>query len=206
MHLRYYLCSRFPLLFTHYWQRRDSEEYHEDDLSMSVTIERGGHGRVICDLKRLKSDLEAGSGFCNGYSGYMEREISLSNYRRILERHCARWGQTSSEIAFKMVSGWLNECLHEHTRCASDPDQRAPKRLLNVAKDPGGLVRLILGEQIRRASYATLSYRWGNSQELMLKQDNIEGFKRGIPSLSLPRTFRDAVFVCQGLKIDYLWS
>jgi hypothetical protein len=53
--------------------------------------------------------------------------------------------------------------------------------------------------------YVTLSYRWGESQSLTLRSDNIEQFRLGLSILSLPRTFQEAIEVACRLNVHYIW-
>lgn len=54
--------------------------------------------------------------------------------------------------------------------------------------------------------YAALSYRWGDSTDpLLLTVDNLDAFRRGEFFRPLPQTFQDAISICRGLEINYLW-
>ena len=54
--------------------------------------------------------------------------------------------------------------------------------------------------------YAALSYAWGPSGDhLLLTKANANALSRGIEVSSLPKTFQDAILVCQKLCIRYLW-
>lgn len=57
------------------------------------------------------------------------------------------------------------------------------------------------------APYAALSYCWGSDLVGVLKteQDNLKAHRDGIPLDSLSKTVQDAVLVCRGLGIRYLW-
>jgi hypothetical protein len=59
-------------------------------------------------------------------------------------------------------------------------------------------------EKLRR--YASLSHCWGpEGPAIRLTHDTIEQLKDGFSISKLPKTFRDAVKVCQNLGISYLW-
>lgn len=90
-----------------------------------------------------------------------------------------------------------------------------PTRLLDVSHDKPGPdshdnVRLVISnvESVHNSHpYAALSYCWGNDLDgvVRTKKANLESFRHGIPLDSLPQTLQDAVTVCRGLHIHYLW-
>jgi hypothetical protein len=53
--------------------------------------------------------------------------------------------------------------------------------------------------------YVTLSHCWGNSSPLITTTSTLNNRKDGIPMDTLPKLFRDAVFITRELKIKYLW-
>lgn len=53
--------------------------------------------------------------------------------------------------------------------------------------------------------YAALSYCWGGSLPIKLDSSTAPGLKSKIELDLLPRTFQDAIYVCQRLSIRYLW-
>jgi hypothetical protein len=69
---------------------------------------------------------------------------------------------------------------------------------------------LILVENVHdscTASYACLSHCWGSGADILktLNGNLLSHQKEGIKVASLPRTFKEAVTVCQRLNIVYLW-
>ena len=121
-------------------------------------------------------------------------------------RHPACWStHTLSDQHFEMVLQWLNDCQYKHSACESNIRWQAPTRLLDVSSPEEG-VRLIPGNQHHTKQYATLSYRWDSCTDFVLRRGNITRFEEEVPLSSLPKTFRDAVYVCQKLGIRYLWS
>jgi hypothetical protein len=56
--------------------------------------------------------------------------------------------------------------------------------------------------------YVALSHRWGSPDQngrFCTTSANIQGLKDGFETSNLPKTFRDAVSVTQGLGLEYLW-
>ena len=82
-----------------------------------------------------------------------------------------------------------------------------PKRLLDlrfVAQQ--GSISLITSRSLPQDTiYATLSHCWGGGCQKTLTVDSLEEFETGLLVDSIPKTFRDAVFVSIELGIKYLW-
>ncbi|KAF1841238.1 HET-domain-containing protein, partial [Cucurbitaria berberidis CBS 394.84] len=55
--------------------------------------------------------------------------------------------------------------------------------------------------------YTALSYVWGQVQQPLLKNDNLELLKtkRSLNALSIPQTIKDAIHICRLLGLRYLW-
>ena len=53
--------------------------------------------------------------------------------------------------------------------------------------------------------YAALLYCWGAKQTCVLKLNTLESFKKQLPVVSIPKTFRDAIRCTRELGIKYLW-
>ncbi|KAH7068668.1 heterokaryon incompatibility protein-domain-containing protein [Paraphoma chrysanthemicola] len=111
---------------------------------------------------------------------------------------------TSSEHAFQMVSNWLQECSHNHNRCYKDKISCLPKRVLKITK-----TTVILREHVESstpAKYACLSHCWGKQgPALQLKSETMDQLQSGVARELLPRTFKDAVEICERLGIYFLW-
>ncbi|KAK4452711.1 heterokaryon incompatibility protein-domain-containing protein [Podospora aff. communis PSN243] len=105
---------------------------------------------------------------------------------------------------------WLSDCTQHHTFCSSNTEVPLPTRLLHLFDADDGSTRVVLkatgtGE---RGSYACLSYSWGTREGL---QDEFALLGRrlstdSLPLNNLPTAFRDAVQVCRGLGLQYLWA
>jgi hypothetical protein len=104
------------------------------------------------------------------------------------------------------IKHWLTTCCTTHS-CEKDRIiNYLPHRLLECSSSGLRLVdsdALVPSEENR---YAALSYSWGpNPTHLILTIDNMGLLKRGIAFKDLPLTFSDAVQICCGLDIKYLW-
>lgn len=94
----------------------------------------------------------------------------------------------------------LRNCIEQHQNCRP-ARTTMPTRVLSVA---GGHYKIVEpnGEP---QQYAALSHCWGSSRQLELKAKSEELMKQAIPWARFPRTYQDAITVCQKLGIDFLW-
>ncbi|KAF2134979.1 HET-domain-containing protein [Dothidotthia symphoricarpi CBS 119687] len=116
-------------------------------------------------------------------------------------------GRTSSDSTFSTINWWLENCLSNHHVCAqplpgTSRDSLAGIRFLEIRQKS---VRL--RELQQSARYACLSHCWGSGQEITKTvEENIQQHEeKGIMLDVLPKTFRDAVQICQKLGIGYVW-
>jgi hypothetical protein len=113
---------------------------------------------------------------------------------------------TGSEEAISKARSWLRTCLNDHGVYGSCS--------ITSGKLPTRVLRIDAPDQVRRhissdeyADYACLSHCWGKQPDTLLKlnQSTMTIFQTGIPWSSLPKTFRDAIFVTYQLGVHYLW-
>lgn len=118
-----------------------------------------------------------------------------------------RWcASTRSYSGFKMLSSWLEQCIHQHEICHVKLSHTQPARLLDLNAFPASKdIRLVHTRDTGATAYATLSYCWGNTNRLMLRKENYELFKSQIQLEDLPRTVQEAIEVCRALSMRYLW-
>jgi hypothetical protein len=111
-------------------------------------------------------------------------------------------GDTSSEGAFDMVTGWIAECLVNHPGCSKKTISSLPKRIIEIVDD-----RVYLREmEGAQHKYASLSHCWGKKgAALQLTNATIGTLKDGFSRNLLPRTFRDATDICSRLGICFIW-
>ncbi|KAH8654358.1 heterokaryon incompatibility protein-domain-containing protein [Ilyonectria robusta] len=113
---------------------------------------------------------------------------------------------SQSHAAFERASNWLSYCLEHDDGCrAPNPDFR-PRRLIDVSSAGSGREPFLV-DTVESGPYACLSYCWGPDSGGVLKttNSNLEAHHRGIPLSLLPTSIQDAVTVCRGLRIQYLW-
>ena len=117
-----------------------------------------------------------------------------------------------TDCTILQITNWLGQCITSHTKCFDLQTTAAtrdvlPKRLLDlrlVAQK--GLVRLTTSQSLPLDTiYATLSHCWGDGCEQTLTINELKNFEEGFSISSIPKTFRDAIFVTTELSINYLW-
>ncbi len=53
--------------------------------------------------------------------------------------------------------------------------------------------------------YAALSHCWGMAQPTCLNKDTVADLMKGVKTDTLPRSFRDAIWLAHELSIPYIW-
>jgi hypothetical protein len=97
-------------------------------------------------------------------------------------------------------------CHGTHAVCTRPSDGFVPKRLLNIEScKQRSAVRLVDTFPDSRVKWAALSYVWGGDQSFKTTVSSLAAMNKSISVLALPRTLQDAVSVCMGLGLSYLW-
>ncbi|KAJ8107265.1 hypothetical protein OPT61_g8987 [Boeremia exigua] len=109
-----------------------------------------------------------------------------------------------SEACYRMIREWIHACSSQHQSCITGGLRARPTRLLDLNSDDSNDLRLVAGNT-DTAPYATLSYCWGKVDQLMLLRTNYAAFTTRILFSDLSLVAQDAVKVCRGLLIRYLW-
>jgi hypothetical protein len=94
-----------------------------------------------------------------------------------------------------------------HHECHKDVDLPIPAaRVLDLADATAGTIRVVNAAGLTD-KYITLSWCWGHPRTHPLKttRATLEDRMSGIAMSELPRTFLDAIRVCQYLNVRYLW-
>ncbi|CAH0056199.1 unnamed protein product [Clonostachys solani] len=133
--------------------------------------------------------------------------ISSEGYDGPTKRILADYGTTTaSEASWDQATSWYNQCRNHHQTCNAAKGQSSflPTRLLELSSNRKQ-IKLVTGEKRVCREYATLSHRWGGSDIICLRTDNLAQFQEEIDVDDLPQTFKDAVEVARKLGIFYLW-
>ncbi|KAF2497985.1 HET-domain-containing protein [Lophium mytilinum] len=102
----------------------------------------------------------------------------------------------------------MANCKQHHKACRIPDLTFKPTRLIDVGRAEEGR-----GPHLMRpkdaVQYAALSYCWGPKSDvqsvLKTKKTNIDHYMTNIPLQLLPQTIQDAIKLCQGINIRYLW-
>lgn len=105
---------------------------------------------------------------------------------------------------------WFQSCSTQHLACNSISKhlQILPTRLLDIQEagldeSPGRLISTT--ELPSSVDYVTLSYVWGNADQLILTTSNVHNMLHSLPKERLPQAVIDAISVTRRLGVRYLW-
>ncbi|KAJ9615530.1 hypothetical protein H2200_001605 [Cladophialophora chaetospira] len=106
-----------------------------------------------------------------------------------------------------LVHKWISNCRSNHQGCALNMTNATPTRLIEVFDAQGSpSARLIVADQTEgHKDYAALSYCWGQNNHSLTTTTNIDDLVEQIDVSNLPKTYRDAIEVCHGVGLRYLW-
>lgn len=108
----------------------------------------------------------------------------------------------SFEMLIELARDWIATCRTEHRCCeleATEDPTYLPTRLLDVGLPGEDAIRLIISNELmktRKASYITLSYCWGHTNNsACTTKNNLSERLEATPICSLPQTLQDAITV-----------
>ena len=109
-----------------------------------------------------------------------------------------------------LTKSWINTCLASHPDCRlpASTTPFTPTRLIDCQpENPTLIVPAELNPpDPGPTTFVALSHCWGKSpQPLRTLTTNILAHRTGIPSSSLPLTFRDAIALTRTLGFRYIW-
>ncbi|KAF1919017.1 heterokaryon incompatibility protein-domain-containing protein [Ampelomyces quisqualis] len=108
----------------------------------------------------------------------------------------------SCRNTLQVLDNWIAQCGRSHSHCTLTKANTLPKRVLQLSAD----TVCIREYPQSHATYACLSHCWGTTgPKLKLTSTTYDRLTEGVPISDLPATFRDAVSVCQSLRISFLW-
>jgi hypothetical protein len=104
--------------------------------------------------------------------------------------------------ALELSKRWITTCTSSHPLCHMAPSLFKPARLLEVGESA---VKLRETHEIGQAQWCALSYVWGGDQLVKTTKGSLADHHQGIALDRLPQALRDAVQVCRGLGVLYIW-
>lgn len=113
---------------------------------------------------------------------------------------------SSSQAAMDRASRWLSHCLEHDEACEIPNEDFMPRMLIDVTSEESSREPFLFEPSVV-APYACLSYCWGSDTEGILRTTtkNVESHHEAIPLTEMPLGVQDAIAVCRGLKVPYLW-
>ena len=116
--------------------------------------------------------------------------------------------ETNSSITLDQVRAWLRECLLNHDACESpatetSPSRTLPSRLIDSGPlDKKPCIKLIDSSNLTgEVRYVALSHCWGGTCPVTLTKRTAALFTCHIKASTLPKTFRDAVWLARQIGI-----
>jgi len=102
----------------------------------------------------------------------------------------------------RLIATWIADCEKHHGSCKREPAGVLPKRILKITAD-----YICLREDCKgSAKYACVSHCWGpEGPAIKLTSHTVKSLTQSYAISELPKTFQDAVQVCQYLGISYIW-
>jgi hypothetical protein len=129
------------------------------------------------------------------------------------EAKILRGRQIGSSVNISLLQSWLHDCDTVHGRACKgfrpeplDPAVLGKIRLIDIPDR-----KLVSAQIAGSCHYAALSYTWGptNVAQLKLTKDTRDRLfaPEGLSSSSedIPTTIKDAMDLCQSMRIPYLW-
>ncbi|KAK5128949.1 hypothetical protein LTR85_000282 [Meristemomyces frigidus] len=118
-------------------------------------------------------------------------------------RHSAVERKSRSKKLTDKVSGWIDDCNRLHAACTRHTEGAIlPRRLLDVRSQR---VKVVDGSTFTNISYLALSYCWGGDQDVKLTFQREQSLRDGLDRRDFAETIQDAIWLCQMLRIDYMW-
>jgi hypothetical protein len=133
-------------------------------------------------------------------------DIALDGYQHAAFYDYPR--HSADPMVASLIQSWLSDCSSQHTLCGRQTSAPYhPPRLIEITSDS---IKLVTSKNLdiveAEAPYATLSHCWGtNPTFLTLTEQNSRRLHDQIHLHELPKTFQDAILLCQRLGLRYLW-
>jgi hypothetical protein len=106
-----------------------------------------------------------------------------------------------SAASFDKMKRWINNCATSHDQCALLEQKHMPTRLIQLSNHGARLMSPTIPVR-----YAALTYCWGSStQSTKTTKTNVTARYDHLEPPDFPQTLQDAIFVTQGLGLEYIW-
>lgn len=196
-----------------YYQRHGNPDSGLETPGVTIKLDmKGVLGHIPAQISVILQLLPD----ANSVSVPKQRQVSQSenfNPLQINDNAVAR-SRPRAEEAINLARSWLESCTRHHSRCETrDTDSLRtwrPTRLINILPQLNGdpqvkLQEASLNEYLPTVRYIALSHRWLTNDQTRLYCTNHAKFRHDIPLGSLKQAIRDAIELCEGLGVFYLW-
>jgi hypothetical protein len=114
--------------------------------------------------------------------------------------------QPSAPSCLDLACKWLNTCYFSHNGCSTNHKTipRLPTRVIDLGSSFES-IPVLYDTRGAKGHWVTLSHCWGKEQPLKTTSQSLHAHQSGIPVLSIPRLFQDAIYITRVLKLRYLW-
>ncbi|CAI6330946.1 unnamed protein product [Periconia digitata] len=119
----------------------------------------------------------------------------------------------SSEGMLSWARYWYQECdkkagfRHHMCQPAAERSSFIPTRLIVVPRKHEKQLKIVKKGKIKKehVKWCSLSYCWGESQDMQSTTKNFRWGERTICLRELPRTILDALLVAHSIEVEYIW-
>ena len=109
------------------------------------------------------------------------------------------------QVYIDIAKTWIETC-ESHSSCSLVTRTKLPKRILDLGPHRlRNAISLVEVEDDNYGRYLTLSHCWGGVQHITTTKSTLRNRLISIRMSELPQTYRDAITVCRGLGVRYLW-
>jgi hypothetical protein len=111
-----------------------------------------------------------------------------------------------SEYSLRKAREWLTKCHDNHDLCPRITGSFVPTRLLKIEFDGAQMCASLVDNLTEtHCMWAALTYVWGGDQEFQTTLSSLPTMKEKFHVRRLPQTIQDALTVCNGLNLKFLW-
>ncbi|KAF5599928.1 subtilisin-like serine protease [Fusarium pseudoanthophilum] len=170
--------------------------YSSDVLSYKLALsgQKNEQGMQVVGYREEEFTIHALLGAI-GFAVDQESKLSDVLKRRKIP------SSPQSKDGLELMQRWTLECTTQHGH--QHVSKLLPTRLLKYDEWTGKVT--LCSNVPADTTYAALSHCWGSVQPLTLNTNTAQQLHDGILIEAFPRTFQDAFWVTQKLRIPYLW-
>jgi hypothetical protein len=171
------------------------------NLYLEGSIKPGHYYRETFPLGNFMVSTRSGKYFAKKL-GYFTEIIGIESPTAEFISNRPPILDVASQASYDQTREWLQYCDLHHDCYAASETTFTPTRVIDVGT-ADDIPRLIQPRD-HSCRYAALSYCWGGEQSVMTTRKNVEEFFIQLPTASLQRTIKDAIFTTRNLGLRFL--